>query len=407
VTNHGFAQSGFTGQGTDPAFVPQASQVIQNPQNFLTAFCHNYRMSSGSVTQYPTSQDKRTAYRLPLHGLAALRILIVLAIGLGYASTMGIGTDSLELGHHWGYDPSWYGVQLLFVLSGFLAMRSMSQGRSVFDFFGSRIWSLWPALIAATFVTVAIIYPLMCAPDAANRMGLGNLALYFVKTIFLIEPGAPMPGLLDDAKYACLIQGAIWTLRWGLILHVAFLIGWFSTLLKRPKLLLALAISVTLGYIALVYAAVQIDALGQIVEPFLPGLRLGYAYLIGTALFAWQHKLKLSWPRVVLLAAVLAFLATAHLAFLPWTPIMEILGTAFWLILCLGFLAHAPRAIRRCPRITPVLYVSIWPAAQVVVALVPDLSQIGVVEFSILLACGGALLIFLLLRQARVQPARL
>ena len=351
--------------------------------------------------------DNRGRYRLPLHGLAALRILIILGVGLGYASTMGIGTDSREWGHHWGYDPSWYGVQLLFILSGFLAMRSMQQGRRIRDFFGSRIWSLWPALIAATFVTVAVIYPLMCSPTADVRMSVGDLAVYFFKTIFLIDPGGQMPGVLDDAKYACLIQGAIWTLRWGLVLHVGFLVGWKLGIMRRPRLLLGLCAGLVLAYIALVYIAVNNASVGAIVEPFVPGLRLGYAYLCGTVIFAWQHRLRLTLPRTVIFAACFAGLATANFLWGPWSPAIEVLGVGFWMTLCLGFLHNAPKFLRRCPRLAPVLYVSIWPAAQIVVALVPGLNQIGVIEISIALASVGAFVIFLLLRQARIQPARL
>lgn len=39
--------------------------------------------------------------------LNAVRLIIVLAISLGYASTMSMGQGNHEWGHHWGYDPSW------------------------------------------------------------------------------------------------------------------------------------------------------------------------------------------------------------------------------------------------------------------------------------------------------------
>lgn len=364
--------------------------------------------SSDHITPTTTPEPtRRRGVRLPLHGLASLRILIVLTIGIGYASTMGIGTDSVEWGNLWGYDPSWYGVNLLFILSGFLAMRSFAQGRSVFDFFGSRIWSLWPALLAATLVTVLILYPIMCNSDAPHRMNAGALTVYFLKTVFLIEPGAPLPGLLDDAKYACLMQGAIWTLRWGLALHIAFVIGRKLKLFANRHLVLALAALAVLTYTLLVWSAVRYVAFGEAIEAYLPAFRLGSCYLVGTAVFAWQNRLNLSWRVILPTALGFGALATAHSLYMFWTPMMEVLGTAFWLTLCLGFLSYAPHSLRRCPRITPVLYVTIWPAAQVVVALFPGMGQRGVIEVSLILASIGAVIVFLLLRQARVQPARL
>lgn len=360
---------------------------------------------------HPTLSPVTTFYgrreRLPLHGLASLRILVILCIGLGYASTMSIGPENYEWGNHWGYDPSWYGLQILFLLSGFLAARSMTQGRTVQDFFKSRLMSLWPALLAATLVTVLLIYPIMCAPDAAVRMDARDLTSYFFKTVFLIDPGSRMPGLLDDAKYMCLMQGAIWTLRWGLILHVAFLIGWKTKILSQPFLATALALLAVCLYMMAVHQAVGATPLGAVVEPFLPGLRLGYAYVCGVALFAWQHRLPKKASTLLMTAAALGGAATIQYLFLPWTPLIEIFGTAFWATLCIGFLIHAPEVLRRCPRLAPVLYVSIWPSAQIIVAFTPNVDQIFIMKLSILLACCGALVLFALLRQARIQPARL
>ena len=155
---------------------------------------------------------------------------------------MHISTFSPEWGRHWGYDPSWYGIQLLFILSGFLAARSMARGRTVTAFLRSRARSVWPALIAVTALSVCFIYPVMCTTDAAARMSVPDLAGYFLKTIFLIEPGARMPGLLDDAKYMCLLQGTIWTLRIGLILHIGFLLGWAARIFQNKNIVLALSI---------------------------------------------------------------------------------------------------------------------------------------------------------------------
>lgn len=364
-------------------------------------------MNLATTNSIDLQGQKRQKYHLPLHGLAALRILIVLSIGLGYASTMGIGTHSPEWGQHWGFDPSWYGVQLLFIFSGFLATRSMTNGRTLIEFWKSRILSLWPALIAVTLLTVCVIYPLMCAPDAPVRMTAGGLATYFVKTVFLIDPGTRMPGLMDDAKYMCLIQGAIWTLQIGIILHVAFLIGWFTRLLQHRMIALFLSVLAIAIYVTVFDMSVKNENLTNIIQPYLALLRLGYAYLVGVALFHWQGKLRLNLRRIILSALAIGLITTACFAWLPWTSMLEVMGVTVWLTLCLGFLHNAPQVLQRCPRLAPVLYVTIWPAAQIVVALRPGLSQMGVINISIALACLAAAAMFALLRQARIQPARL
>ncbi len=346
-------------------------------------------------------------HQIPLHGLAVLRILIILVIGIGYASTMLIGPESSEWGAHWGYDPSWYGIQLLFIFSGFLAVRSMMGGKSLFGFLKSRTLSLWPALTAATLISVCVIYPIMCAPDAPVRMSAMDLVSYTLKTIFLIDPGSRMPGLLDDALYMCLLQGGLWTLRIGLILHIGFLIGWRSGILRRRWLVLALSVISIAAYVFLVDLTQRDDQISQIIDPFLPAMRLGYAYLAGVSLYFWQDKLRLNKGRIILSGLVLAFLTSAYYMWLPWSAAIEVMGVTVWLTLCLGFLYQAPNFFQRCPRLSPVLYVTIWPAAQIIVALFPELSQGAVIETTLLLSSASAGAMFLLLRQARIQPARL
>lgn len=352
-------------------------------------------------------EPKYTGYPLPLHGLATLRLFIILAIGVGYASTMSIGPEYYETGNHWGYGPSWFGVQLLFIFSGFLAARTMAQGKTVTAFFKSRIRSLWPALIAATLFTVCFIYPVLCTPDAPMRMSAADLATYFFKTVFLIDPGAPMPGVIDDAKYMCLLQGAIWTLRIGLFLHIAFLLGWLVRIFQNRNIVLAISIFTIIFYVILVDTAVKNPEFGGKISPLFPLFRLAYAYIAGVAIFMWQDKLQLSRLRVMCSAISIALLTTTFYKWLPWSSIQEIMGVTVWLTICLGFLHQAPQVLRRCPRISPVLYVSIWPAAQVIVALLPDITKISMILMSIALASLSAAVIFLLLRQARIQPARL
>jgi len=222
---------------------------------------------------------------------------------------MPIGPQYSEWGAHWGFDPSWYGIQLLFILSGFLAVRSMANGRSILAFFTSRLRSLWPGLICATLVTAFIIYPLLCAPDAPVRMTALDLVSYTLKTIFLIDPG--------------------------------------------------------------------------------------------------QHKLRLNARRIIVSAAALAAATTAFYMWLPWSSVLEIMGVTVWLTICLGFLHNAPKVLQRCPRLSPVLYVCIWPAAQIMTALSPNSTQMSIIQLSLLLSISAGVLVFLLLRQARIQPARL
>ena len=51
-----------------------------------------------------------------LSRLNAVRLIVVTLIAIGYASTMSIGPGSVEWLNTFGYDPSLYGLQVLFFL---------------------------------------------------------------------------------------------------------------------------------------------------------------------------------------------------------------------------------------------------------------------------------------------------
>jgi len=103
----------------------------------------------------------------------------------------------------------------------------------------------------------------------------------------------------DDAKYMCLLQGAIWTLRIGLILHLGFLIGWMTRILQNRYFVLALSVTAIAAYVTLVDTAVKIPEFGEKIGDALLAFRLGYAYLAGVAIFMWQDKLRLNGRRII------------------------------------------------------------------------------------------------------------
>ncbi|MEM9599605.1 MAG: hypothetical protein AAF926_01160, partial [Pseudomonadota bacterium] len=212
-----------------------------------------------------------------LSRLNAVRMIVILLIGLGYASTMAVGPGAREWLHSLGYDPSWYGIQVLFFLSGWLAWRSLASGRGIIAFVRSRVRRTLPWVLLYTLVITAVLYPLLCNHDSPLAQGTLHLALYFAKTVTLIDPGGPMPGALDDALYACLLQGTIWTLRWGAIAFAGLICAYLAGLRAR-----SLAILFMLCVIAHVTVSTwSLHSGAAWLDPLLPGLRLGYAFLFG------------------------------------------------------------------------------------------------------------------------------
>jgi len=60
-------------------------------------------------------------------------------------------TEDKEVLRHLGYDPSWFGLQILFCLSGYLAVRSLTRHGSSLRYLTSRVLRTGPFLSKGRF----------------------------------------------------------------------------------------------------------------------------------------------------------------------------------------------------------------------------------------------------------------
>ena len=313
---------------------------------------------------------------MPLTRLNAVRAFIVIFIAIGYASIIAPASPAEEVLRHFGYDASWFGIQILFCLSGYLALRSLNRHGSSLRYLMSRALRNLPLLAVYTAAVILILHPFLCTPEAPFSKAFPKLALYFFKTVTLIDPGVQLPGLFDDAKYMCLVQGAIWTFRWGALAHIFMALGWRLGILKSRNVLLGLAIAATLLYMAS-YSFVLNSGYTQF-EPFILGLRLGYAFLAGASLWGWQHKLPTEKSRKIILLSGLLAIAAINYIFMPWSPVIEVFSALFWTYLAMLINQKPSRAtdwMASWPNLTLGIYIGCWPVGQTLVALYPDMDR--------------------------------
>lgn len=322
----------------------------------------------------------------PLPLLPVLRMLIVGLIGLGYVSTLPFGPQSTEVLHFLGYDPSWYGVSMLFFLSGFLAHRSLDRHNSIAKFIGSRALRILPILLIFCLLVIGVLYPLFGAPqtELSGVEVLMQRGRYVLSVVSCIDGNAPTPGLLNGSKYPNLIQGSLWTFRWGLVAYILTCLLWWSGLFKHKLAIFVLAMLVMLSYG--LFASLQF----YIADPspakkfVATGFRLGWIYLLGMSVYGYRRSLPpLLLGRKLLFWAVFFICLAAVLYHLyPWTTAIEIAVTLAFACLCsLTILADHQGAkgqkkkwLSRIPDLSLGLYVFIWPVTQIVLLHVPSLS---------------------------------
>lgn len=331
-----------------------------------------------------------TRDRTLLERLNAVRILVVVMIGIGYGSTMAIGPHAKEWLQTFGYDPSWFGIQVLFFLSGWLAWRSLTQGRTGLTFLASRAKRTLPWVALYTLIIVAILYPALCNHDAPVVKGAGQLGLYFIKTVLLIDPGGPMPGALDNALYACLLQGTIWTLRWGMLAYFGLLILFVIGLRDRTGLAVLFAITL-LGHLSVSWWTLTTGS--ALLEPIIPGLRVGYAFLLGALVYSVRDGLPSRGRSWLAMTGAAFGLAALHYYYLPWTHLIEVIATFGFCALAMAVLHSGLKPLGNWPNIALPTYLGIWPVTQTLLALNPNIPVPTLVVASVFVTVAIALIL--------------
>jgi len=318
----------------------------------------------------------------PLHDtiirLNAVRILTALLIAFGYASTMPLGPDKAESLLQLGFQPSWVGIQVIFFFSGVLALKSLETGGGAWDYIRSKALRILPAFAFITFFVIAIIYPFMGQSDEGFLELSLRLTKYFILTVLCITPGVPLPGLLDNVTYTSLIQGAVWTFRYGLLLHIAVTFAGYFNLYKNKKFILIVTALVTLAFIFTVAAERTYIAYAAPISKLSTILRLGHAFLLGMSFWAYKDYLPTtSRIRGLILIALIVLALLAHL-YSKGSAVVEIFLCGFWIYLAwltaMSKTTHL-NVLNNWPHLVLGIYIINWPISQLLAVFFPELGR--------------------------------
>ncbi|PHR61585.1 MAG: hypothetical protein COA43_02305 [Robiginitomaculum sp.] len=334
--------------------------------------------------------------------LAPLRMLVITMIAFGYTSTMPRGLQEAEYLRMFGYDPSWYGIAILFMISGFLALHSLEKHGSPKAFLLSRFGRNFPTLAVFALCVVFIIFPIFGVPidliTDPNASRLKQHSLYLVKVLSVLDANELTPGLLDDALYKCVIQGALWTFRWGAILYVGIAILWPLGLFQKKKLLLLFTVFTIIASSILTSYFSDATRVHPLIEFTATGLRLGWAMLIGMCTYAYRDDI----PRKLIIPFVFFGFAAINYYVFPWTPFIEVsteLGFGFLCFLVMTTQRKTPKWIQKIPDISLALYVFNWPVTQLTLLVLPSLSALTLFVIAFPITVLVSLLVWALVSQ--------
>ena len=254
------------------------------------------------------------------------------------------------------------GVQVFFVLSGFLVTQSWLARPALAPYAAARVLRIYPALVAATVFTMVVAGATGSLPWR-EYLASPTTWRYFVRTATGFDVVDKLPGAFERNPFPHAANGSLWTLPVELRLYVALGLAGLAGLLVRPRAWLGAGL-------ALAAAALAWPDLVPL-DPNTRGTRLAaFLFLLGSLACVWQRRLPLSLP-----AAALAFAL----------PLVDANGIArdgplFALLLAYVVLVAAYHPALRLPGLARApdysygLYVYAFPIQQAIVWAVPSIA---------------------------------
>ena len=265
---------------------------------------------------------------------------------------------------------------MFFALSGFLVTASLERTQSLVVFLWFRALRIVPALAVEVTLSALLVGPLVTDRSLVDYFGDPAFGRYFLNIVGLIH--YVLPGVFTNNPWPDIVNGSLWTVPYELECYVALAVASTLTLVRRPRLMTALAVLTSVIFFAFFRKATVVDLA---VDP-VPGRMLVICFMSGAALQAARSIV----PCSTLLAAACAAIAVVLLA-RPDTQFLAAVPTSY-LTVWLG-LRDPPRAfILRSGDYSYGIYLYGFVIQQLVIQLLGDRLGSSLAAFAVALpAC--------------------
>ena len=200
-------------------------------------------------------------------------------------------------------------VNIFFVTSGFLVIKSLLARNGIVSFFWARILRIYPGLIVALLFTIVVVGGFFTEWSLREYFSNHKTYTYFVRNINLVNQYIQLsiPSVFAHLPRANSINGSLWTLPWEIWMYISLGCLGYLGIVRNPAIIGCLTVIVALVYFInptheLVHNSTAIFALRFIT----------YFYM-GSCCYLFRKNIPLGW--VPLLACVILLVLSFHTPF--------------------------------------------------------------------------------------------
>jgi peptidoglycan/LPS O-acetylase OafA/YrhL len=225
------------------------------------------------------------------------------------------------------------GVQVFFVISGYLVTKSFVSRAGLPTFLAARALRIFPALIVAVVFTVFVIGAIATTLPLKSYLVHDTTLYYLFGNVTLLREAYELPGVFADNPLPNAVNGSLWTLftevRLYLLVGFAGAVGFLA---GRSRFNIVLMFTVLLG----LYFPELFQFLRHLLNLIFIDPRLPLYFLFGAVCFFNRDVIPVHWAVIVVLALIALVLHGTSL--FPY---------AFDVAACYGvlFCAYAPYAL--------------------------------------------------------------
>jgi peptidoglycan/LPS O-acetylase OafA/YrhL len=184
------------------------------------------------------------------------------------------------------------GVQIFFVISGFLIAKSWIAHPRVSAFMGKRILRIVPGLAGVTLFSIFVIGILFSAVPAKEFIFTKD-SLQYLNNIFIYTISSTLPGLFQGNALSGVVNGSLWTLPYEFTAYLlTALLGVVGIIYQRRKLVLVLCAVVILHYVLQsLHPASNLPVININLDPL---FRLFAYFLCGILMYVFKDRIMLN-----------------------------------------------------------------------------------------------------------------